>query len=169
MLSIHNQFSASDSVTQLYRLNYIQFCIPCILFQHQRRPNCAGNSWGELPYWCFCQWGPKQNCLSLHLSHWPSYAGGGTGLRLQGGGQGENSTWSHYHLGFVGLKTSIFPSSRQVELPISGTLFSLIHSHPGHGEVAFLPEDNSTLLFYIRYRSAPRILTSICDYSVVLC
>ena len=35
-------------------------------------------------------------------------------------------------------------------LPISETLSALIHTHPGHGEIAFMPEDNSRLLFYIR-------------------
>ena len=40
-------------------------------------------------------------------------------------------------------------------LPISEILFALIHAHPGHGEVAFMPEDNSTLLFYIRCMQLP--------------
>ena len=63
-------------------------------------------------------------------------------------------TLCHNHLDFVDLKIVIFCFPLQVILPVSDTLSALIHSHPGHGEVAFLPEDNLTLLFYIRCRSS---------------
>ena len=67
----------------------------------------------------------------------------------------------------VVVQASGYKEEVKVILPISETLSALIHSHPGHGEVAFLPGDSSTLLFYIRC-SSPLTNLFIFNSSVVL-
>jgi len=109
VLSIHNQFSASDSVTQLYSIKEDRIVLEIPEESSLIGASVSGDR-SKIAFLCTCLIDP---------------------------------------LMLVVVQASDYKEEVKVELPISGTLFSLIHSHPGHGEVAFLPEDNSTLLFYI--------------------
>ena len=109
VLSIYDQTSANDSVTQLYSIRQDRVVL-------------------EIP--------EEDSLIGACLSE-------------------DRSKIAFLYSGLVNplmlvvVQAKNYTEEVKVHLPISETLSALIHSHPGHGEVAFLPQDDATILFYI--------------------